>query len=191
MNMSEAKLYQFPVRYNPDPTGGDNIREIGEPSIRTSSTDLDVSSSQREISTKELYPLASEINPILATAFHLLEEGVGHINLAIRKLEEGDSISSDDEVQHFQALLPELFCCRNLGDGFGAIISSVFHSLRNLDGNPANDEQLKAIKNIVCRISTEPFILFDEAVNEIIKLEDVGLTIEPEHYKFAADLLIE
>jgi hypothetical protein len=41
------------------------------------------------------------------------------------------------------------------------------------------------------RISTEPFIEFEEAVAEIMLLEDVGLITEPEHFKFVADFLIE
>lgn len=162
---------------------------IGKPEVRTSADD--VPASHGHIPTKDLYPLSSELKPALATAFRLLEEGTQNIKVAIDMLAEGDLLSSDDALQRFQALLPELFCCRDLGEGFGAIINAVFHSLRNLQGSPANNEQLQAVRNIISRILTEPFIEFDEAITEIISLENVGLVVEPEHFKFAADLLIE
>ena len=100
-----------------------------------------------------------------------------------------DLISSDDSIQRFQALLPELFCCRGLGDGFGAVINSIFHAIGNMDDTPMNESQLRAILNILRRIYTEPFIEYDEAVEEIMHLETVGFEVSPPYFKFVADLL--
>lgn len=183
------KISEPTIRYSTDATASDRAPVIGEPKVRTSSDDVVVS--QRNISTKALYPLSHEFKPALATALRLLEEAIQEMKVAIDMLEDGDLLSSDDALQRFQALLPELFCCRDLGDGFGSIINAVFHSMKNLQGSPANKEQLQAIRNIVNRILTEPFIEVEEAVTEIILLENVGLIVEPEHFKFAADLLIE
>jgi hypothetical protein len=159
-------------------------------SIATSTT-IDNSITMPSMPLSELYPLTHELKPELGTALSLLEEGIKDIDVAINMIIENELISSDDAIQRFQALIPELFCCRNLGDGFGAIVSSIFNALRNLEGIPANLEQLKVIKNITTRILTEPFIAFDEAVDEIMLFEAVGLISEPSHFEYAADLLIE
>lgn len=186
--------------YTSDPTGGDILKRIEMPTFRTTTSTATTTSSAftttedyftKQIPIRELYPLANELKPALGTALHLLEEGLTHINVATNMLIEGDLVSSDDAIQRFQALLPELFCCRTLGDGFGAIVNAIFQSLKNLEGIPANIEQLGVIRNITNRILTEPFISFEEAVDEIILFETVGLISESSHFKYAADLLVE
>jgi hypothetical protein len=157
----------------------------------TISATIDNPTVKPNISLRELYPLTHELKPELGTALSLLEEGINNIDIAINMIIENKLMISDDAIQRFQALLPELFCCRTLGDGFGAIISAIYNALKNLDGLPANLEQLKVIKKIVTRIQTEPFINFDEAVDEIMLFEAVGLISEPSHFEYAADLLIE
>lgn len=155
--------------------------------FRISETDHSIIN--RLISTEELYPLSSEIRPELARAFELINEGVAYLSNAITMLDEGDLLSSDDYINRLQALLPEIFCCRSIGDGFGEIINAVFHSIANKQGAPLNNTELQAIKNILKRISTEPFISTEDAVDEIIKIEEVGFEVEPSHFKFLADML--
>jgi hypothetical protein len=142
------------------------------------------------IDTKDLYPLYTE-HSFLSSAIQLLEEGIKYLNESIKMLNKDDLLSSDDALQRFQALLPELFCCRNLGDGFGAVVNSIFHSLKNLDGIPLNGKQLEAVLKTVRRIYTEPYIAFNEAVEEIMSLENTELEMEPPYIEFAADLLNE
>jgi len=149
------------------------------------------SSQTGRISTEDLYPLRSEMRPELATIFTLLEEGIQIISEAIEAIEEHDTIASDDAIQRFQALLPELFCCRNLGDGFGAVINGIFHCLSNLHGEPLNLKQLQILKQLVNKIYTEPFLEFNEAVDEIITLEKIGFEIEPKYFAFVGELLNE
>jgi shikimate 5-dehydrogenase len=52
-----------------------------------------------------------------------------------------------------------------------------------------NQTQLHAILNILKRIHTEPFIEYDEAVEEILHLETAGFEVSPPHFKYVADLL--
>jgi len=146
--------------------------------------------SESLISPRDLYPLHAE-RMLLSTALQLLDEGMNYLNDSIGMFDDGDRLGSDDALQHFQALLPELFSCRELGDGFGAIVSSVFHSLKNLDGGPLSGKQLQTLRQIVRRISTEPYISFDEALDELEVLQDAGLEVQPPYFKFAADLLSE
>lgn len=173
----------------PDATARDSTADTSGFSVRISPSEGPKSDSA--VSTRDLYPLRAELNPQLSTALQLLDEGIEHLNSAVAMFAEDDVLSSDDALQRFQALLPELFCCRDLGDGFGAIVSAIYHVLKNLEGNPLNPNQLQAIRNIVRRLSTEPFIGFDEATDEIMSLDDAGLRVEPSHFRFLADLLSE
>lgn len=143
------------------------------------------------ISTEDLYPVREQYNPVLTIAMQLLEEGIDYIKESVRMCLDEDWISSDDAVQRFQALLPEMFCCRDLGDGFGAIISSVYHAINNMNDSTLNKSQLQAILYIIKRIHTEPFIEYEEAVEEIMHLESAGFEVSPPHFKFVADLLNE
>ena len=186
------KLYDFKspnVTSDSDYSGKGS--EVGDrkPSVRVHS---DVDSSQTgHISTEDLYPLRSEMRPELATIFILLEEGIQIISEAIEATEEHDTIASSDAIQRFQALLPELFCCRSMGDGFGAVINGIFHCLSNLHGEPLNLKQIQILKRLVNRIYTEPFLEFNEAVDEIIALEKVGFEVEPKYFTFVGELLNE
>jgi len=175
---------------NNDFTASDSIDDINRTGMKISSKK--VPSFQQRISTNDLYPLSAELNHVLSRALNLLQEGVRHLDDALSALlEDDDAISSDDALQRFQALLPELFCCRDLGDGFGVIVSSTYHALRNLFGTPLNENQLRTVRSIVQRLYTEPYIAFDEAVDEINSLEEVGLEVTPSYFKYVADFLNE
>jgi len=159
---------------------------IHEPSISTAS---ETNTPQGYISSEDLYPVREQFNPMLIRADQLLGESIDLLNETIEMLINDDLISSDDALQRFQALLPELFCCRELGDGFGAIINSIFHAIGNMEDTPMNDTQLRAILRILRRINTEPFIEYDEAMEELMSLETIGFEVLPPHLKFVADLL--
>ncbi len=90
-----------------------------------------------------------------------------------------------------QAVLPELFCCRSIGDGFAAIINAVFHGLKNSKSDAVSEKQIQQIRLVLQRIRIEPFIDFQRATEQILKLEDVGFTVEPEEFPALADLLDE
>lgn len=171
-----------------DDTGAKTDPHTHKPTIRTITSG---SQNQRGyIPTEDLYPIREQYNPTLSTAIKLLEEGIDLIKESVRMFFDGDWISSDDAMQRFQALLPELFCCRDLGDSFGAIISSIYHAINNMKA-PLNESQLRAILDILKRIHTEPFIEYEEAVEEILHLESAGFEVSPPHFKFVADLLNE
>jgi hypothetical protein len=131
------------------------------------------------VSTDDLYPLRDALSDVIAKAFALLAEGRQRTERAAAALQEGDRIASDDEINRLQALLPELFCCRSIGDGFAAIIAAIHYGIKNMVGAPLNEQQLLAVGRLLRRVETEPFVNTDEVVNEIIFLEDTGLTVEP------------
>jgi hypothetical protein len=145
----------------------------------------------KRIATEDLYPLSHELRPELSVMFVLLSEGLKHVSDAIDMQNSGDVISSDDAIHRLQALLPELFCCRSISDGFGSIINAIYHSINNMHGNPLGSKQLHAVQRVLNRISTEPFLEYGEAVDEIMTLEDAGFEVEPSYYHYAADILDE
>lgn len=168
-------------------TGSRTEDKTYKPSI--SATTSGSESTEGYMKTEDLYPVREQLNPALTTASQLLEEGIDLVNESILMLVDDDLISSDDAMLRFRALLPELFCCRSLGDGFGTIINSIFHAIGNMDETPMNERQLHTILNILKRIHTEPFIEYNEAVEEIMSLEEAGFEVSPPHLKFVADLL--
>ena len=178
------------VSEEPDFTGLiDEMAKVMAPRVHITTTGEAFGKEQIDI--ESLYPLSHELNPQLATAVRLINEGLTIINAAINMEREADLISSDDAIHRLQALLPELFCCRSIGDGFAAIVNAIYHSISNMHGTPLNAQQLQAIKKALSRINTGPFLVFEEAVDEISSLEEAGFDVEPSHFKYAADLLDE
>ena len=139
----------------------------------------------------DLYPLRDTLKPELTTAFRLLDETLERIKDAIDAQRRDDLIASDDALQRLQMLLPELFCCRTLGDGFGAIINAIYHGLRNRQGQPLQKNQVIAIGQALRKIRSEPFLEFEEAVEHIMAMEDTELMVEPAEFEYLQDLLSE
>lgn len=152
---------------------------------------LDRPAPTQRIAIDELYPGVPAIRPQLSTALRLLQEGLGQLNFATEALQNGDEIGADDAIQRFEATLPELFACRELGTSFGAIISAVTNALRNRHGEFLTQLQMTALRTVVNEVRDEPFMSFDLAVAAITKLEDAGFIVEPEAFDVIADWLDE
>ena len=86
------------------------------------------------IPTGALYPASSVVTPVLHRAFSLLEEVERALEDARRELHEDEMIAADNAIQTARAILPELFCLRSIGDGYGAVINAV----QNACDHPAN-----------------------------------------------------
>lgn len=122
------------------------------------------------LSVDDIYPDKAMIGSDLSTALRLLAEAAGLINDAIDRQRSGDRVQADDAMQQLQVLLPELFFCRSLGDGFGAVINSLFHGMRNLGGAPLSQEQMLAIRGALMTIRNEPFLRFENAIDQVREL---------------------
>lgn len=139
---------------------------------------VQVSSGRVEPTPEELYGGVADIK-VLGRAIELLIEGCQRLELALSAARIGDAIAADDEVQQLGALLPELFCCRQLGDGFGTVINSLQIALSNQHGNPLTERQISAALRAVRRIRNAPYLTFDQAVDAVIEMEDSGLFVDP------------
>jgi hypothetical protein len=75
------------------------------------------------LSQNDLYPVRQSFSPEHITALRLLAVAIGRCQRSIDATD--DPMTADVEIQKLQMSLPELFCCRALGDGFGTIVNAV------------------------------------------------------------------
>jgi hypothetical protein len=132
-----------------------------------------------KLSQFDLYPVRHALSPEHVTALTLLASAVRYTELALSAMRDGDDIGADSETQKVQVLLPELFCCRALGDGFGSVVNSVMSAFESLQGNPLSLPQLRAVNQILNLLRDKPFLTVDEADQRIEQLEAVNLSPYP------------
>jgi len=130
-------------------------------------------------------------SPYLSTALRLMSTALKDIDSAIELLGEGDRIGSDDSMQHYQVLLPELFACRSIGEGFGLIVSSLQNAVRSLHGQPLDERQIRSVRSVIVALRSEPFMSFDAALAYVSRLEQANLSVDPPNFEYLADLLSE
>ena len=191
MSPASTNVLEFPPRSTitvDTPTGH---TEYTKPKLLITSVVKSPEALVTRISVDDLYPSTEAAAPELSVALRLLSTALAYVDQASTSLEKGNDIVADDAVQQLQALLPELFNCRALGDGYGAIINAALNSLRNTHGSPINALQLRALRQVLQRARFEPFIQFESALDEIVKLEESGFLIEPAGFEYLADWLDE
>ena len=151
--------------------------------------DRERATSNEGIETSALYDVYNNISYI-PRILALLEEGSELLLSSSNHISSGDEVSSDNDIQHFLALLPELFCCRSIGDGFASIINSIYNAVINhSEIGLLSKHQISTILTLVNHLKKEPFLEFDEAIDLILLLDGVDLNIEPKHLKKIAEIL--
>jgi len=123
----------------------------------------------------------------LKRALDLLGESIKLIESSLA-LDDADPIACDDQMQLFYSLLPELFCCRSVGDGFGSIVNAVQQAAANQQGVPMDRKQMEALLSVLRSLRQGPFILHRDAVDMIMRLEDAGLMVDPPALSEIADI---
>jgi hypothetical protein len=141
------------------------------------------------ISIDDLYTEPMATGPELGHALRGLATAKGAVQDSLDALQRGEWIASDDAMQRVQAMMPELFCCRALGDGFGAVVNALKFCFENAKGGPFSKEQVVAIGSAVERLRAEPFMAFGSAVEIITRLEDSGLNVDPPAFAILTGLL--
>jgi hypothetical protein len=186
-NIVEFPSHGVPAR--PDP---DTVIEPGQrkpPETATASSfsdvhDLIVSGagtrrSQSRLSQADLYPARPAFSREHITALRLLTLAVGRSKRALDAIAAKKMIAADTEIQKLQVLLPELFCCRVLGDGFGTIINSLMSAFEALSGNTLDANQIRAMHSVLQSLKERPFLSADDADSQVEALESVGLSVYP------------
>src|ERR1035441_9568793 len=95
------------------------------------------------LTQSELYPVRHAFRPEHLTALRLLTVAVGRSKRALEAIVVSDMLAADTEIQKVQVLLPELFCCRTLGDGFTTIVNAFMSAFEALAGDTPNSNQIK------------------------------------------------
>lgn len=163
---ASASEYRFTVSVPAQPEGSwDEL-----PKIRRLVEDLP--------SVRDLFSELPATSP-LSSALSLLDEAVSRCERALELLQENNPVAADDEMQQVNSLLPELFCCRSIGDGFGAFVNTIRYAFVNKKGDPMSEPQIAAIFGGLSRLKNAPYTEFENSVDFAIELEQCGLIVDP------------
>jgi len=165
------------------------------PDIKYSISGTEIFTSFAKVTQKiskieDLYP-EIQSSSRLGTILNLLDKSIENIRLAKQELENGNEIYSDVYVLEFQGFLDELFCNRDLGDGFGIIINSFISIFENLKGSFLNLSQITTILRILVVFREKPFITENESLDFSQILEDADLNVEPSGFDNLVDFLTD
>lgn len=197
----EAKITAYPNGH--DSTGipevsGAPVTRIPEETEASATPDPQIireseapESPSEPIQTEQLYLSIENVSTDLNAATRLLSLCLENADQAIQAHREQDSIEADDAIQRLQGILPELFCCRTLGDGFGIIVNGLMCAFQNLSGVPLTRAQAEKVRQILVKLRSEPFLSVDNAVEALQDLEQFELVIEPPEFSYLADMLNE
>lgn len=147
----------------------------------------DDSSKAQEISIEQLYPLSDASTAELATALRLLAEALHHLEVAVSAQDDQDVMGADDAICHVEILMPELFCCRALGDSYGVVVGTVMSALRNRGGEPLTTLQVRTLWLTLKTLRSHPFMNYEKALDLVESVEQSGMNIEPQGF----DSLVE
>jgi hypothetical protein len=154
-----------------------------EPDIRVRQRSVDVPSPASQVPIDALYPEAQEDD--IGKALKLLAEG---IDVFEKARNEQDIIGSDRQVIRFQAILPRLFSCRSIGDGFAVIINSLHFAFVNQRGKPLSNDQITTIWRVLKALRLRPFVAFEQAMEQVEEIEKADLQVDP---PILSELLVE
>jgi hypothetical protein len=126
-----------------------------------------------------LYPATENNRRDLIQALRLLQQAGAALERARDALRSDDVMQSDHYVNSVQQLLPELFRCRTIGDGFAGIINALEIAFVNQAGEPFAEKQIVATLRSLKELRSRPFIPFESAQHTIEELENAGLRVDP------------
>jgi hypothetical protein len=112
----------------------------------------------------------------IVRALELLKQAIDLLSEA-RKAK--NPMDFDRFVQGVQLVLPKLFACRSIGDGFGVIVNSLYFALINLHGSPLNSDQLNVVWRILRELRTRPAMSLEQGIQHAEELENYGLEVDP------------
>lgn len=127
---------------------------------------------------RSLYFQNEFITPELRTGITLLEFSQSYIAKSLESIQQGKRKESDEFIIRFKEFLPELFCCRDISESFGAVINSIQNALSNMKGRPLSEKQVVALQNIVTGLLREPAMSFEKAVDYVSDFEDADFEVE-------------
>ncbi|MGA3308582.1 MAG: hypothetical protein ABSD08_08205 [Xanthobacteraceae bacterium] len=150
----------------------------------------DVRIARRDVQIEDLYAGDTPTAQLINRARQLLAEAEDFSVNAQRMLSEGDGVGADNEITLLQANLPELFFCRSLSEGLGAVTVALHHALTNRNGSPLTSDQIFAVRTACQKLHSNPFAPFTDALDLIDGLADAGLVTDPPEAELLSDFFV-
>ena len=141
------------------------------------------------IVASDLYWDLDSLSPALARGMHLLAQALRCTSEGVQALAQEDPITADLQVQSLRPLLRKLFMCRQIGDGFAAVVDALISSFDNNHGLPLTHQRFMGVQQVLVKLRDEPFLAFSAATGVIEELERVGFSTEPPGFEQLADWL--
>ncbi len=167
------------------PTGSDTADETrsvssqpilsGEPSSPLLTTGTSI---EQVVDSPSIYFRSEPISDELRRAVQLLESSRTFISDAIRLLEDGEPLRSDELTMEFKHKLPELYCLRTISESFGIVINAIGNAMENRRGAALDKSELHALNDILSSLLREPAMTFERAVRVVMDFEDAGFVVE-------------
>ena len=125
---------------------------------------------------------------MLRAAIELMDRSISLMQSAINDL-AADPIASDDTMTKLAPVLVEMFCCRQVGEGFATVVNALLCAVQNHASSKWLDNQLQVAMKEPKHLREEPFLKCDQALDVIDNLEGVDLTPQPQAFEYLADWL--
>jgi hypothetical protein len=170
------------------PLGKDDFK-IPPPMERVVDSEAHDIQAHKPISVYKLYGDREALRPEFRMALQLLSEARGRVDAASESIRNGAQIAADDSMQYLQAIVHELFCLRDIGEGYACIVNALISAFENLGQSPANEVQIRAIQHAIYGIEDAPFMSIEASLSLISKLDEAGFVTEPTEMKYLSDLL--
>lgn len=136
----------------------------------------------------DLYPDSKALSPALVSALSLLTQAL-QLSAEGAQLLPEDPIAADLNVQSLRPVLRKLFMCRQIGDGFAAVVNSLISALDNNRGIPLTEPRFSVVQKALLKLRDEPFLSFTSAISVIEDIERAGFSTEPPGFEQLADWL--
>lgn len=136
-------------------------------------------STDHRTSLDDLYGVGGDSSRLVLAARRILHDCDGRISAAIAAHGNGNLVEADLEASRAFAVWPELFLCRSISDGFGAVVLGIYYAYQNVAGDAFSLEQLTRLASSIEFLREHPFLTFDAALGLLDELEDAGLEINP------------
>lgn len=166
---NSANIIPFPSAGrtpSPSDAGADLNIELNEFIPQRNTTALD---------SNDIYPLGGPTNKSLSQAKKMLDQASDLISSAIDNYDAKNFIEADQATQEFEGLLHYQFMVRDIGDGYGELIRSIWSALICKKGEPLDRKQFVAINGCILKLKYNPNIEFLDAIQLCAKLDEVGL----------------
>lgn len=131
------------------------------------------------IEIDKLYQAAKGTGTQFITALESLAEAIDLLAQARVASQKNSPIDADRCVQRFEALLPQLFRYRKIGDGYGVIVNALHFAAVNRRGRPLNTDQITTTWLVLRELRSKPFLEFEQALDQVAELENCGIEVDP------------